>query len=1071
MQPDDKDQQQRNPSENKYNESFNPMGNKSGGKSGELVNQVAGKAAHAVKKKAIEGAVALTGVGAAVAKPAGAVLDKIITAKNAKRTAQAGIGGILVILLMSGVMNSPQQIFSHTKETTTDWSDKSSRDSGHLRTARILRWRYFDAFKDSSDCDVNESIRCRLRAGATEIEMQRMKREGLIKDGDYKQIDKRYTILRVRYVDKDGKEQVISSPKEFVEKYPITADLVARFQRAIIDPKAILFRSPQGIHVLFKFDVIRNNPIGNSSKLENIVDDFRRTMAADGASLEPVGLKDDQGNPIAANDSRAREIKQAMIEGVKGTDTQDSKKYDQALKKATNDFDNLITGCTNESLMQQLSVLGKLVKAPALIKYNASVQALIDQDRDSKLKNWEQSSMAANMLSKAGIYGVSKTKIYSDSGGYTLITQGKIRDDALPGMSKYANGIMLPGLVYGQPGCYKSDSPNSFLVDTQRSGGIYGSASGIDAIEWLTPQILMYARGEIVPDPEDDIEGGYNAGNAFASGASALASRLGRGTGDRPMSKQEFDIIDQQAPESSHIISDRSQTPLPPVASIGLFQLVSAIRHQDFSQIVVGIGNIYRSTIDTIAGFISPPVTAKEKYVDKYRGDLCTDYDVKVELAMWPKWSCDPYYGQLPSETNGDELDPWNVLSMMIGGGFIYASSETIVEEVYYGNLDELLAACREAGITVPTDCIKPTRAPFKPFSGGPKVFNNNFCDDLSLKSPNNVTDYPEPICNRPGPHSYDFVDGGNRLAKYTNGPLFLEWYATCIIWNHPIISQEKYLYPKYLPGDGTRIYWVRQCTDTKDKINEKMHRLFQFYVKDHNIEDSLENVGTQTLGDDTCSDPIYPNPNKFCALDSGTRINSMATGGITKPSDNASGAGDGSGGGGGSVPKPNANSYVDSNIQCASGTTDAGTVTTKYTGSLVSSPRPTIRLCKLGSIAGATVNAAVSSNFQQMGEAAKAAGRALSATSSFRLNDSCGGTGTGSNCASPGQSPHQLGVAIDFALTDGRTGSSTTSCAARTTSNDPRWIWLRDNAASYGIKQYTYENWHWDTTGMSNRC
>ncbi len=177
---------------------------------------------------------------------------------------------------------------------------------------------------------------------------------------------------------------------------------------------------------------------------------------------------------------------------------------------------------------------------------------------------------------------------------------------------------------------------------------------------------------------------------------------------------------------------------------------------------------------------------------------------------------------------------------------------------------------------------------------------------------------------------------------------------------------------------------------------------------------------------------------------------------------------------------------FDNSNQSCSDGTKDLGVVKTKYSGSLVQTKYPTIRLCQLSSISGvgansngaiisggAIVNAAVSGAFQQLGEKALSQNPKvqLTATSSFRLFDSCGGSGDGSSCATPGASPHQIGIAIDFGLSDGHTGTSTTSCSARATSNDPQWEFLHEYAASFGIKQYTYENWHWDASGMSNRC
>lgn len=174
---------------------------------------------------------------------------------------------------------------------------------------------------------------------------------------------------------------------------------------------------------------------------------------------------------------------------------------------------------------------------------------------------------------------------------------------------------------------------------------------------------------------------------------------------------------------------------------------------------------------------------------------------------------------------------------------------------------------------------------------------------------------------------------------------------------------------------------------------------------------------------------------------------------------------------GGAGSTSSRAGRYDDPSITCPAGTTDKGTVKTQYTGDKVPNDYPTIRLCALSSISRATVNAAVAGQFQTMGVAAKAAGHPLVAESSFRLASTAGGNGDGRRSARAGKSYHQLGIAIDFVLIDKHTGTSTTSCSQRTTSRDPDWIWMRDNASKYGIRQYTYENWHWDTSGDPNRC
>jgi|GEM_PF-1940635 len=173
--------------------------------------------------------------------------------------------------------------------------------------------------------------------------------------------------------------------------------------------------------------------------------------------------------------------------------------------------------------------------------------------------------------------------------------------------------------------------------------------------------------------------------------------------------------------------------------------------------------------------------------------------------------------------------------------------------------------------------------------------------------------------------------------------------------------------------------------------------------------------------------------------------------------------------------------------VACAPGTTDLGVATSKYTGSAKkTSGSLLIRLCQLSSVGGrgnnvsgvnisggAVLNSRVSGAWQALGEAAKAAGVPLTASSSFRLADSCGGTGDGGACARPGKSLHQLGVAIDFVGDIKKIyGASRESCSGR--ARDPSsqaWNWLFTNAEKYGFKQYSYEAWHWDPLNSASRC
>lgn len=171
--------------------------------------------------------------------------------------------------------------------------------------------------------------------------------------------------------------------------------------------------------------------------------------------------------------------------------------------------------------------------------------------------------------------------------------------------------------------------------------------------------------------------------------------------------------------------------------------------------------------------------------------------------------------------------------------------------------------------------------------------------------------------------------------------------------------------------------------------------------------------------------------------------------------------------------------------VPCAPNTNELGIVTSQYSGAAKKEPGLLkIMLCQVSSITGTgddasgnrisggvVVNSRVSGAFQALGEKAKRENVNLDGDSSFRLRDSCGGSGDGRLCATPNGSMHQLGVAIDFSGPTARNTEART-CATRVRNpGNQTWDWLNKNAAAFGFKQYTVEAWHWDALQASNRC
>lgn len=174
---------------------------------------------------------------------------------------------------------------------------------------------------------------------------------------------------------------------------------------------------------------------------------------------------------------------------------------------------------------------------------------------------------------------------------------------------------------------------------------------------------------------------------------------------------------------------------------------------------------------------------------------------------------------------------------------------------------------------------------------------------------------------------------------------------------------------------------------------------------------------------------------------------------------------------------------FDDTSLSCPEGTTDdLGVITTRYKGHLTENENPKVRLCRIKDIpgfgavpkgeihevkTGAVVNAAVAPMYVELARLAKLETSPkiqLSANSSFRIQDSCDIATSGAQCAPPGLSNHQLGISIDFALSDGKALSyPLPNCVSRITSVDPVWKFLNREGAKLGIKQIAHENWHWE--------
>ncbi len=131
-------------------------------------------------------------------------------------------------------------------------------------------------------------------------------------------------------------------------------------------------------------------------------------------------------------------------------------------------------------------------------------------------------------------------------------------------------------------------------------------------------------------------------------------------------------------------------------------------------------------------------------------------------------------------------------------------------------------------------------------------------------------------------------------------------------------------------------------------------------------------------------------------------------------------------------------------------------------------------------------VNARVSKNVADMFAAAKndttqgPNGLIFTAVSSFRTmahqQDLCRQNalctnGDGRYVAVPGNSNHQMGLAIDFAGTNVKTNATSCTSGRARDPGSQVWRWLENNAGKFSYRQYMRESWHWDPAPTLDHC
>lgn len=152
-------------------------------------------------------------------------------------------------------------------------------------------------------------------------------------------------------------------------------------------------------------------------------------------------------------------------------------------------------------------------------------------------------------------------------------------------------------------------------------------------------------------------------------------------------------------------------------------------------------------------------------------------------------------------------------------------------------------------------------------------------------------------------------------------------------------------------------------------------------------------------------------------------------------------------------------------NIPCGAGTTEVRNDDGYNKGVKVPIKVCSIDIAQAGTEVNSRSSAASAALMKKMKEDLKIEGE-VKINSSFRTmatQQSLYASMGSPQAAPPGFSNHQMGLALDFNMGDAY-GWSTCGYTAGTGScpGSKVWVWLKENASSFGFKQYSAEYWHW---------
>jgi hypothetical protein len=716
---------------------------------------------------ALPNANALTGAATAVNPAAQAIGGAVSFAfgTNKRKSMTGGIVGLIIAVFGLTSSLGPPGILLNLKETGLRWATNEQIKGTNRTVGKSLKQRYFG---DPDKCRAL-AVSCKRQAGIKDNEIAKLRKAGLvITDDDIGMSTKGTKYLKqFSYKELDGSTKVIDA-KDFEATYRKSIALRVAMDK-VHKGRSLAVRGPDNIRLTFqKYRIKRKTPIpleGNDeaktkAMRQQNIDDNKGKVAVNGdTESDKPAVKDQAGklsstynkylgdiDAIAAAEDYvnkgpslnsipdASNLLTAKSLVDLGTNTASS-----TVKGAAGGFLTTVdTACSVVQLERTINLTAKVLAYAQMIQFAGIFITVADKIKAGDATSGEVSFVAAPLIRKS-VLKESKGLDFSNSPGYELMTQGKIRypEERMrfssggvvsPVLNKISGVINLGGVspktckFVLSPGGQVVTIGGGFLLTAVAcvgtlgvactgfaKGAVEGFAKGVIesmVISFVTPYLIQLAVGSHTPDLLKEPGGGFAIGTAIGSGIGLFGTATGRANSFKPLTHRELVALNTITDEDTRTMvavdaaedhdaglfatsNPMSITNKLAMASTPILSSITSPSVETIGTFGSFIANTFAQLPMAIAGTSTTNAAGDDKYGSKW----CEDPDYK-ELGIVTTGLCAPIMGPDAAAFSDDPIfQPDAVDKWMFDNGHIENDDDGSPKS---DDLKDYIAACKE---------------------------------------------------------------------------------------------------------------------------------------------------------------------------------------------------------------------------------------------------------------------------------------------------------------------------------------------------------------------------------------